>query len=126
MKKKRSMAASRWPYEQDTMTYKLKKMDGRHTGHMVYEYFIDCTLATSFPAMRPSPGTVNRLMEDRKRLNEIRNWCWETFGPGCELETALLMWNNNEEPEWCWRSEHNQLRIYFKKKTAEWFTLKWT
>ena len=128
MNKKRQMTRDRltgwgWLFE-DTM--KLKKTDGRFTGHLVYEYFVDFTLATSFSPMRPSPSTVNRAVHDRKRLNEVRNWCWETFGPGCELDTALLLNHDREEPEWCWRTEHNQLRIYLKAKNAEWFTLKWT
>ena len=126
MIKKRALAASRWQHIEDTMKYKLKKTDGRFTGHTVYEYFIDCTM--SFAAMQASGtwGTVNRMLAERKKLNELRNWCWETFGPACELETALLLDRDGESPEWCWRSEHNQLRIYFKKKTAEWYTLKWT
>lgn len=128
MIKKRQMTRNRLTGqgEKDNMGYKLKKTDGRFTGHLVYDYFIDFTWATSFPSMRPGMGIVDRVLSERQRLNEMRNWCWETFGPGCELETALLLTRNNEEPQWCWRTDHNQLKIYFKATTAEWFTLKWS
>lgn len=126
MKKKRALANSRWWFvEENNMKYKLQKTDGRFTGHGVYSYFVDFSM--DFPAIMASntySGFTRRLSE-RSRLNDIRNWCWTTFGPGCELETALMLNRTKEHPAWCWLTEHNKLRIYFTEETANWFTLKW-
>lgn len=57
-------------------------------------------------------GTDNRI----QHFQELRNWCWETFGPGVERKWILLKAGDKLESvnNWAWHTEYNEMRLYFK------------
>ena len=85
---------------------KLKKLDARMKGYGDFKY------AAKF-----------RKSGDRERFIEIRNWCWETWGPSCELE----FWKEDRNPAWSWAVTEFEMKIYLDgDKEASWYTLKWS
>ncbi len=84
---------------------RLKKLDRRMNGYGNFKY------ATKF-----------RRRADQDKFIEIRNWCWEQWGPSCELE----FWNEQRNPAWAWAMTEFETKIYVaSEKEASWFTLRW-
>ena len=99
------------------MTFKIKKLDKRYVGSHVFK----------FMAIPDRSGKLiyNPNLKDleKREFVEIRNWCWSQWGPSCELRFYETEWTN---PQWCWDTEHDKLRIYLQSdKEAAWFKLKW-
>lgn len=64
-----------------------------------------------------------RAIEIQKFI-EIRNWCWEQWGPSCELNFWYKIQSPN--PKWAWLMDEWRTRLYFgSDKEAQWFHLKW-
>lgn len=81
----------------------MRKLDRRMNGHGSYEKFVEF-------------GKHNF-----DNFIEIRNWCWEQWGPSCELEFF-----KNRNPSWCWLVDEWRIRIYLgSNKEVQWFLLKW-
>lgn len=88
---------------------KLIKLDRRMTGYTDFQYMV-----------KFSTGLVGF-----DNFYEARNWCWETWGPSCELVHYKSIQNNN--PAWCWNVIEFEARLYFtSSKEANWFILKWS
>jgi hypothetical protein len=92
------------------MNLLLEKLDGRHNARRVYSHRI----------------WVRGPSHDRKRnYVQLREWCWETFGPGCERD---LIWYNDSS-SYRWAFHHDQksdiLYIYLKEEVLTTFVLKW-
>lgn len=84
---------------------KLKKIDRRMNGFGDFQYKV---------------GYLR--YHDRYKFIEIRNWCWEQWGPSCEYE----FWKLDINPSWCWIIDRNELRILLAStKEAQWYSLKW-
>jgi hypothetical protein len=84
---------------------KIQKLDRRHNGHKVFKYFVGFSFYTT------------------EKFIEVRNWCWQTWGPSCELEHA-----NKLEicPKWAWLSDQYNMRIYLQTDAEySWFLIKW-
>ena len=77
--------------------YKVTKLDRRHNGYSFYKYSIS-------PIERD-------YIKSRQDLIELRNCCWETYGPGAEIGWIQ---NNNT---WAWDTEHGNKRLYVKSDT---------
>ncbi len=59
-----------------------------------------------------------------EKFIEIRNWCWDQWGPGCEIDNFYKIQNPNKS--WCWLIDEWRTRIYFASdKEVQWFHLKW-
>lgn len=85
---------------------KLKKLDARMNGYGDFKY------VAKF-----------RKRADKSNFIDIRNWCWETWGPSCELE----FWNESTNPAWAWAVTEFEMKIYVDSdKEASWFALKWS
>ena len=85
---------------------KLKKLDRRMKGFGDFKY-----------------SSKFRRRFDGDRFIEARNWCWETWGPSCELE----FWDAGKNPAWTWVFTEFEMKIYLTgDKEASWFTLKWS
>ena len=68
-------------------------------------------------------STTLRRRSEGDLFFEVRNWCWETWGPSCELE----FWDAKKNPAWAWNLTEFELKIYLTgDKEASWFTLKWS
>lgn len=91
---------------------KLEKLDGRHTGHEIFKYRI----------------WMNGPQQDRTtEFLNLRQWCWDTWGPGCERDIQRQVFLN---PHWAWHHDENaawgNLYIYLADDQAlTLFKLKW-
>ena len=81
-----------------------KLLDGRYTGNELFQYRID----------------FNYIQ--REQFKQIRNWCWETFGPSCELHFLAV----DEIKVWAWTTDSYRVRLYLKSdKEVNWYKLRW-
>jgi hypothetical protein len=90
------------------MTIRITKLDGRHTGFGYFSHYVE-----------PSGNPEQRLQQ----MHEWRIWCWETFGPGIERDTALRRPFRNQV-KWAWETHHNY-RLFLTPELTTAFTLKW-
>jgi hypothetical protein len=85
---------------------KLKKLDARMSGHGSFTHFMEYKF------------------NDSAKFINCRNWCWQQWGPSCELE----FWFKNKDTanqHWCWMMDQWRVRVYFKTEAeAQWFGLK--
>lgn len=79
---------------------KMTRLDRRHTGHDCFDYQIHL---------------------DVEQFVQVRNWCWETFGPSYELNIV----KSNDPPAWCWRSVGYNAIYLRGDEQATLFQLKW-
>lgn len=106
------------------MNIKVIKCDRRHTGYQHFDYIV-----------QPKIDSLNfkKLMSlDRFMFfNELRNWCWQTWGPSCERSTYIRIAEHEQlvqelNKSWSWNSDHNDLRIYLAtEKELNWLKLRW-
>jgi hypothetical protein len=93
----------------------LKKLDRRMNGHGFFKYGVDFAYDRNPPA-----------------FDEVRLWCWETFGASTELD----IWHARDRPvdtrneRWAWdRGHYNKsfrCIIYLATdEEAAWFKLRW-
>lgn len=88
------------------MSHEITTLDRRHTGFAEFKYFIK----TKYDK-RPSDA--------EHQFNELRKWCWETWGPSKELEHWLKSSHDMNAPcqnlHWAWHNDANaNRRIYLK------------
>ena len=100
------------------MKTKIKKLDGRYSGNEYFNY-----MAVVNGPIWPSVDTI-------EHFRNLRQWCWETFGPSCELsEYTILSFNDKPVNErWCWHSPNSYHggRILIKnEEDRNWFVLRW-
>lgn len=104
------------------MKLTIKRTDKRHTGHLEWQYLV---------VVERSPNTPfgsSTSFQKIKDLNTIREWCWQTYGPSCELELWLKVPDTTpgKNIHWCWHTNFNNFKIYLRTdKEANWFKLKW-
>ena len=84
------------------MKYKITKLDKRYNGHLRFAYCV-------------SPVTSG--IQGAKDLVELRNWCWENYGPSTELEWA------EQGAIWAWDTQFHHKRIYLKGEAESTFFL---
>lgn len=83
---------------------KTFKLDKRYVGHEYFQY------------------SENFTRREKDDFIQRRNWCWQTWGPSCEIEFL-----SDTETPWCWLTNDFNLRIYLKnEKHLQWYILKWT
>jgi len=96
------------------MKLSLEKLDGRHKGlnRLKYRVLVNGAKPTKF-----------------QDFCQVRQWCWETWGPSCEREIFLSLGQDNVgSVEWAWHYDEkfNYCYIYLAgPKQLELFTLKW-
>lgn len=95
----------------------IRKTDKRHTGSQYFAFVLE---------VKSNPGKFDRPSR-LAELNEVRQWCWATWGPSCDREHWLSMRDRFPVNEhWCWHTEFNELKIYLATdKEANWAKLKW-
>jgi hypothetical protein len=85
---------------------KLKKLDKRHKGHGQFKYMASFT------------------QREKEKFCQVRNWCWQQWGPGCEIDFYPNV--TSRSYEWSWVSEQYRMNIYIATdKEYQWFLLKW-
>ena len=102
------------------MKLTIKKTDKRHTGHEQWQYLVIVERQPQTPF-----GSFTHLYKT-KDLNQLREWCWTTYGPSCELEFWLRLPETERNCHWCWNTNYNNFKIYLRTdKETNWFKLKW-
>jgi hypothetical protein len=86
------------------------KLDGRHKGKRIFDYRVELF------------GDWDQRAQE---FVEVREWCWDTFGPSTELDL-----NFHNPKSWAWDiSESGSTRrsyyIYLRDECLTHFTLKW-
>lgn len=62
--------------------------------------------------------------QEKIKFVECRNWCWDQWGPSCELD--LWYHQTDKNPAWCWMVDDQRIRLYLAtEKEAQWFYLRW-
>jgi len=57
---------------------------------------------------------------------DLRNWCWEQWGPSCEFKYWKKQNEAERNPAWCWDVDEWKNRIYFANESeVQWFYLRW-
>lgn len=88
----------------------VQTLDKRHAYNQSFKYRVQII-----------GGTITPRID---KFLELRNWCWETFGPAAERDIEYF--DNN----WAWHSDRNRdysnLFIYFTSdRELTLFKLKW-
>lgn len=104
------------------MILTIKKTDKRHTGYAEWQYVVIVEQAKYSGLF----GRGQRILD----LNEIRNWCSQTWQASCELELWLVAKINSDPTKlnqhWCWHTNYDNFKIYLRSdKEVNWFKLKW-
>lgn len=88
---------------------KLTKLDRRMTGYGDFKFMIK----------------LYHNDQDLNKFIDVRNWCWENWGPSCEYFFYKKL-ENEKNPAWCWANYEFENRIYLAgDQEASWFLLKW-
>lgn len=108
------------------MKFKVTRTDRRHTANQIFRYYVE-------PAYQLGVGRDQRI----ELFKEFRQWCWESFGPGCERDYVALHpvpagtdghCRMVSKERWAWfttTDASSTLRIYFNEAEMSWFRLKW-
>lgn len=93
---------------------KLTKLDRRMTGYGIFKFMVK----------------LHHNVQEINQFIEMRNWCWEQWGPSCEFvfyKNNFAEKNPSWNPAWCWANYEFENRIYLTgDKEGSWFLLKWT
>jgi hypothetical protein len=102
---------------------KFVKMNGRHRiGHSYFTHYVEFNGAWAW---------ARRGYQD---YFKCRNWCWDVWGPSCEVErySIWLVGNVTEQPPgWAWLdtdssdSKLEKPRIYLAGDAVSLFLLRW-
>jgi hypothetical protein len=90
------------------MSVEVKKLDGRHNGHTRFTHMVEI-------------GAFNGT--DGIAFLRAREYCWQTFGPSCELEWAKPAYFNDVQPKWAFTKNDNWCRIYLTEEVLTQFLL---
>lgn len=86
---------------------KIGKLDRRHNGHNQFKYY------------------ARFLTFQMDQFCEVRNWCWQTWGPSAELDTIRYL-EHGRNLKWAWTCDQYNVKIFLASdKEYQWFTLKW-
>jgi len=87
---------------------KKGKMDRRMKGHYYFDFYVEFSVL------------------DRLKFDEVRRWCYATFGPSSELD-IWFYYPSEERANWCWIVDDYRCKLLFKSsKEYNWFQLKYT
>jgi hypothetical protein len=107
--------------------WQVRKTDKRMNGSMLFEYVAKPAFKSSDSLSLFKIGNQSKIM-----LLEARKWCWENFGPSCELPIHLDLKKGIEgeqvlNPRWTWDTFFNNNKLYFQtEKEKNWFLLRWS
>ena len=108
------------------MKLKVTKTDRRHSANHIFQYYVE-------PEYGLPSGRDGRI----ELFKELRVWCWEMFGPGCERDFVVVrpvpvgedgQCRMDSVERWAWLTtsyEKQELRIYLKEEAMTFFKLKW-
>jgi hypothetical protein len=87
---------------------KFYKQDARHNHHQLFPYAVSFHFST----------------EGRTQFLDLRQWCWNTWGPGIETWLHQPFWHSEiTDHSWGWLSDQKSYRLRILFKSPEQFTL---
>jgi hypothetical protein len=93
-----------WTNDWLKKTPKITELDKRYTGGNYFKYSIEF------------------LYQQGPLFCEVREWCWDTWGPSCELKFI----EDDKEYKWAWITDNHRTRIYFRDiEEVNWYKLRW-
>jgi len=95
------------------MKYKIVKLDKRHTGYGLFEYYIDFQT-------NPGGGYID-IDQRRDDFSTVRKWCWESWGPADELDFT----KRRMTPQWAWKRDLGKANIYLNEAGVTAYLLRW-
>jgi hypothetical protein len=102
-----------------TMKIEVKRTDKRHLGSNRFKYYVD---------IRPVEWHNHKLIIEK--FFELRQWCWETWGPSREVDQYDSIegaWTGDQNHAWSWINDDHRTRLYLHdKEEATHFALKWS
>ena len=95
------------------MELKVETLDGRHSLHTLFTHRV-----------------LVKGQDRQKNFVQLREWCWEMFGPGIERSLAWHMRDDDKtlKYRWCWHidpANEYLMYLYLKEETASAFFIKW-
>lgn len=91
----------------------IKKLDRRNNGHENFKYYAKFSSVV------------------RNNFHEVREWCWDTWGPSKELsewlhDTNLIIPVYCQNDHWTWQNDNYCCRIYLRgDPEMVFFKLRW-
>lgn len=99
--------------------WKITKLDGRHTGHEWFTHSINYSMYVR--------GHYRTVSENEITFMDHRVWCWENFGPSCELRLFDAVLHRTDEHNlvktWAWRTDDFKLKLFLTEEAMVFFTL---
>ena len=100
---------------------KITKLDRRYNGYTVFKYIVEIDIRAGAKDERTA------------KFKELREWMWEHYGPGCELDYVMLDFKSpkdsdgllNSRERWAWQTAHGEQRLYIKPEQFTFMKLKW-
>lgn len=83
--------------------YKIQKMDRRYSGYELFSHRIDVYWNDDYL--------------------KIRNWCFDMFGPACELELFNLNTQLGLGYTWAWRTDYDRRELYLNEEQLSAFIM---
>lgn len=101
------------------MKIEVKRTDKRHTAYSNFKYYVK---------IKHDEWSERHLT--REKFFELRQWCWETWGPSREADQysdIAEAYLEDQNPAWAWLNDQYRARLYLcGKEEAAHFALKWS
>lgn len=101
------------------MKIEVKRTDKRHTGSDRFKYYVK---------IKYTEWEERKLQMEK--FFELRQWCWETWGPSREVTAYNDIegaWTEDQNHAWSWVNDEHRARLYLcGKEEAAHFTLRWS
>lgn len=97
------------------------KLNGRYTGYPRFTHYV------TSPPLRFGTNVWNKFTSI-ENYNKLRDRCWETWGPSCDLRDYLFLGSNDRvvNEYWAWHVKDHIRRIYLTEKGKVWYDLAWS
>lgn len=94
------------------MRLTIQKMDKRHKGADRFIYMVE--------------WYDNGKTENISLIRDMRQWCWEQFGPSCEYYEydCIAKGGLYVNPRWCWIASGRILLA--NEEDRNWFAMRWS
>ena len=105
------------------------RLDGRWKGNDIFTWMCTTIVKPQYERFSPRPLAQSDLAKIIK-FNQLRDWCWDTWGPSCDLKDYDFIHENggNLNEHWCWSNEEDQKqkRIYLASDAERtWLETRW-
>ena len=75
---------------------KFHRLDGRFKGNDIFTWMCTTIIKPQYERFSPRPLAQTDLAKIIK-FNQLRDWCWDTWGPSCDLKDYDRIHNDNKK-----------------------------